>query len=100
MHRYKGTGRLLGLSRHGTEGSPAGVAVLPTRRRPFSRPITKARFLNKARAARFLRTRPRGVALATKGGQRMQGAIEALLSGLVVQGHGHAVSAILLAAPM
>src|SRR2546422_1445013 len=98
--RQLGTGPLLGLSRHGTEGAPAGAAVLPTRRRPFSRPITKARFLNKARAARFLRTRPRGDALATKGGQRMQGAIEALLSGLVVRGLGPVVSGILMAAPL
>src|SRR2546427_1456944 len=70
------------------------------RHRPFSQPITKARFLNKERPARFLRTRTARRCPRDLGGQRMQGAIEALLSGLVLRGLGPALSGILMAAPL
>src|SRR3989441_975833 len=79
---------------------PATTRFLGCIRLPFSQPITKARFLNKERAARFLRTRTARRCPRDLGGQRMQGAIEALLSGLVRRGLGPVLSGILMAAPL
>src|SRR5712691_12683441 len=79
---------------------PGTTRFLGCIRLPFSQPITKARFLNKERAARFLRTRTARRCPRDLGGQRMQGAIEALLSGLVLRGLGPILSGILMAAPL